>query len=154
LLVAVTLTACGSGSTGGSSAAAATLLTAMQQDIDSHCSTSGLQTCLETRLGYAYPGSLDADKSRTCIAAREKDPKFQYNIVFDTKTLTSEPQWTPGTGASAPDWVLGSQAVDGDVYSVQLREIVIAYGVESTNSITGHVAVKGGRVYWFPSFCS
>lgn len=134
------------------SADAAALLTDMQQEINSQCSTSGLRTCLEARLGYAYPGSLDTAKSTECIAALEEDAKFQYNVAFDTATLTSTPDWSPGEAGTA-DWTFGSGVPDGDVYSVELREIVVAYGVESTNSIEGHVAVKDGKVYWFPSFC-
>lgn len=126
----------------------------MQSDINAKCSTSGLQSCLEVRLGYAYPGSVDADASRACIAAKEADPKYQYNVSFDTDSLLDADGWTAPGDDSAKDWTFGGKVPEGQTYTVSVREIAVLHGVEATNSYEGHVTVKDGRVYWFPSFCS
>ena len=153
LCATLLLSGCSSSDGAGSATKASDLLAAMQQDINAKCSTSGLRTCLEVRLGYAYPGSVDADAARTCIAAKEEDPKYQFNVAFDQDTLTRADGWVADDDAMAKDWMFGGKTPGGATYTVAIREIVILYGVEATNNYTGHITVKDGNVYWFPSFC-
>ena len=133
----------------------ATLITQFTKDLtaSSACSGGGYRACQAQRLAHAYPGAVDQDVARACIAAATEDPKYRYTVSVVPGSLTPTPEWVGPAADGAADWTFGGKRPEGTTYAVDLAVSDTYLGEDHTVVWTSHVTVLDGVVYWFPAIC-
>ena len=117
------------------------------------CNGGGYRACQLERLARAYPGALDEDAARSCIAAAQEDPKYRYTVAMVPGSLVATPEWVGPEADGSAEWLFAGRKPQGSTYEVALAVSDTYLGEDHTVTWTSHVTVRDGTVYWFPNIC-